>query len=242
MERTTALLELQEVDLGILRTQKRLDEMPEKRAILETRKKTRDVTALRAKAEELVSRLASAVSKHEDECSMIATKIDEEQAKLMTGDVTNPKEVMHITREMDALKRRKDKLEMEEIELMERVEKANGQVAKVDTALGQLAAKETSITDQYKAKGSEMMKEIEQLKKRREQLAEALDAKMLASYESLRASKGGVGVGRLDGVMCTACRMDLPAERVAELKVGPEIAICPHCHRLIVVIPKPDEE
>lgn len=241
MERTAALLELQDVDLEILRSQKRLDEMPEKRAILETRKKTREVTELRAKAAELVSRLAAAVSKHEDECAMITTKIEDEQAKLMGGDVTNPKEVVHITREMDALKRRKDKLEMEEIELMERVEKANGQVAKVDAALAQLAAKEASITDQYKAKGSEMIAQIDELKKRRELLAAALEPKLLGSYESLRENKGGVGVGRLDGVMCTACRMDLPAERVAELLAGPPVAVCPQCHRLIVVV-NPEQE
>lgn len=242
MERTQALLELQDVDLEILRTEKRLDEMPEKRSILETRKKTREVTELRAKAEVLVSRLGAAVSKHEDECSMLDTKIAEEQAKLMSGDVTNPKEVVHITREMDALKRRKDKLEMEEIELMERVEKAKGQVEKVDAALGQLAAKESALTDQFKSKGSEMMAEIEALRKRRDQLAGIVDAKTLETYESLRASKSGVGVGRLDGVMCTACRMDLPAERVAALKSGPDIATCPQCHRLIVVVPVGDGE
>jgi len=242
MERGAALLELQDVDLEILRTEKRLDEMPEKRSILETRKKTREVTELRAKAEVLVSRLAAAVSKHEDECSMISTKMDDEQAKLMGGNVTNPKEVVNITREMDALRRRKDKLEMEEIELMERVEKAKGQVGKVDAALGQLAAKEAALTEQYKAKGSEMMVQIDTLKKRREVLAAALEPKTLASYESIRASKGGVGAGRLDGVMCTACRMDLPAERVAELRGGPPIAICPQCHRLIVVAPPKAED
>ncbi len=242
MERTQALLELQDVDLEILRTEKRLDEMPEKRSILETRKKTREVTELRAKAEVLVSRLGQAVSKHEDECSMLDTKIAEEQAKLMSGDVTNPKEVVHITREMDALKRRKDKLEMEEIDLMERVEKARGQVEKVDAALGQLAAKESALTDQFKSKGSEMMAEIEALKKRRDQLVGIVDAKTLETYESLRASKSGVGVGRLDGAMCTACRMDLPAERVAALKSGPDIATCPQCRRLIVVVPVGDGE
>ncbi|MDP2232750.1 MAG: C4-type zinc ribbon domain-containing protein [Actinomycetota bacterium] len=242
MKRGAALLELQDVDLEVLRSQKRLDEMPEKRLILEVRHKTRDVTALRAKANELVSRLGAAVSRHEDECAMIATKLDDEQAKLMSGDVTNPKMVMNITREMDALKRRKDKLEMEEIELMERVEKAKGQVAKVDAALGQLSAKEASLTNHYKTKGSEMISEIDRLKARREELTHAVDAQTLTTYETIRESKGGVGAGRLAGTMCTACRMDLPAERVAELKSGPDLAMCPQCRRLIVITPAEDQE
>lgn len=236
MERTQALLELQELDLEAMREQKRLDEMPEKLAILETRKKSREVTALRGKAEQLVSQLAQAVSKHEDECAMLDAKIAEEQAKLMGGEVTNPKEVVHITREMDALKRRKDKLEMEEIALMERVEKANGQVAKVDAALAQLATKEGALTEQYKSKGADMLAEIETLKARRTELTAALGADLLKTYESLRESKG-VAAGRLDGAMCTACRMELPGEAVASLLAGPEISTCPRCHRLIVVLP-----
>lgn len=242
MDSGAVLLDLQETDLAILRAEKRLDELPEKRAILESRKKQSEVRELRGKAEELVSRLSHAVSKNEDECAMLTEKIDHEQAKLMSGDVTNPKEVQHISREMDALKRRKDKLEMEQIELMERVEKAKGQVDKVDAALGQLSAKEAAVTDAFRAKGGELQTEIEALKAHRTEIAATLAADLLDRYERLRGSKNGVGVGRLDGAMCTACRVDLPAERLGELESGPDIAECPNCKRMLVVRVQETEE
>lgn len=235
MDQGAALLDLQETDLSILRAEKRLDEMPEKRAILETRKKIREVQQLRVSAEELVGRLQREVTRHEDECSTVNEKLEAEQAKFMSGEVKNPKELTHISREMDALKRRLDKLEMEEIALMERVEKAKGQVEKVDAALKQLAAKEGSVIETFRSQGSELTKEIEALKKHRESIVPQIDAGLLAKYESSRAAKGGIGVGRLDGSKCTACHMELPSERVAALETGPEVAECPGCRRLIVI-------
>lgn len=234
MDQGAALLDLQETDLSIVRSEKRLDEMPEKLAILETRKKIREVEGLRLQAEELVARLQRAIAKHEDECSSVTEKLESEQAKFMSGEIVNPKELTHISREMDALKRRLDKLEMEEMALMERVEKARAQVDKVDAALAQLAAKEVAVTGTFKAKGSELIAEIERMKAHREALLPTIEPDLLSRYESNRATKSGIGVGRLDGSKCTACHMELPAERVEDLRGGPEIGVCPGCKRLIV--------
>ena len=53
--------------------------------------------------------------------------------------------------------------------------------------------------------------------------------------DGISESRGGVGVGRLDGDACSACRMSLPMERIRALEEGPDVAICPQCRRLIVV-------
>lgn len=235
MQQGQALLELQATDLEILRAEKRLEEIPEKRAILDARHKIREVEALRAKAEGIAANLERGVSRNEDECAGLTAKIEDEQIKIMSGDITNPKELQHIAREMDALKRRRDKLEMEQMKLMERVEVGRAQVAKVDAALVQLARREEELTLAFKSKGGEMIAAIEALKARREELAAGIGPDLLGRYDTLRASRAGLGAGRLSGQSCTACRMELPAQRVQELSAGPEIGICPNCKRLLVV-------
>ena len=242
MGQGTTLLGLADADLQIGRLERKLDEMPEKRAILEARKKTIEVKQLRAKAEELVSRLERDASRNEDETAQISEKIDSEQAKLMSGSITNPKEVQHISREMDALRRRKEKLEIDNLALLERIEKAQGQLAKIDAALAQLASREESLTDEFRSKGGEIQTALDSLKNRRNDLTAELDADTVERYERARASKQGVGAGALDGTACTACRMELPAERVDELLSGPEIAMCPACRRLLVVTPSSEDE
>ncbi len=235
MDASGALLQLQETDLAIMRSLKRLDEMPEKRAILEARKKRREVETLRAKADGLRVRFERDVARTDDECAQITAKIVQEQNKIMSGDITNPKELQHITRELDALKRRRDKLEIEEVALMERVERAKGQVVKIDQALEQLTVKEAHLTEEFKSKGGRLQTEIETMKTERARIAASLPQDVAQKYETVKDAKHGVGVGRLERGTCSACRMELPAERVEELLAGPAVGMCPVCRRMLVI-------
>jgi predicted nucleic acid-binding Zn-ribbon protein len=238
MTQARSLLELQAHDLELLRSAKKLDELPEKRAILEVRAKQRDVATLRARADLLTAKLQSDLKAHQDEITMLTAKIDAEQAKVMT--TTDHRAVTSITREMDGLKRRRDKLEMESLQLMERVEKVSSQTSTIDGALKQLAEKEATLVEHFKSVGGALQAHIAQEEAKRAAVAKSLPDELVKRYESLRESRGGIGVGELEGETCTACRMVLPAERVHELMTGPEIGTCPQCRRLIVVTPGDD--
>ncbi len=235
MDQGSTMLRLQDLELEIRRAEKQLDEMPEKRAILEVRAKRREIDSLYSKSQELVGRLQREVQKNEDEATTLTEKIDSEQQRMMSGDITNAKEIQHLTREIDALKRRREKLEMEELQLMERVEKAKGQIGKVEAALAQLDVKEAALAEEFTAKGGELQTSVESLKRERDAAQAALDPELYERYEALKKSKGSVGAGLLTDGACTACRMELPAEQVELLIAGPDIGVCPHCHRIIVV-------
>jgi predicted nucleic acid-binding Zn-ribbon protein len=233
MNQAASLLELQRLDLEIVHGKKRLEELPEKQAILDVRHKLRDVSALRHKAGLLLGKLGADLKAHQDEIESLTVKIDAEQAKVMT--TTDHRQVASLTREMDGLRRRRDKLEMESLGLMDRIEKATAQTATIDAAVEQLTEREAAAIALYRSVGGALQTETAGLEAERLALAGSLDRETLAKYETIRESKGGVGVGRLDGDSCSACRMSLPAERIRELSSGPDVAICPHCHRLIVV-------
>jgi uncharacterized protein len=240
MTQAASLLELQALDLEVLRSNKKLEELPEKHAILAARAKLREVTALHGKADLLVSKLQSDLKAHQDEIEMLTLKIAEEQTKVMA--TTDHRAVTSITREMDGLKRRRDKLEMESLQLMERIDKAKAQIATIDDVLAQLTEKEAALIAQFREVGGALQKHIAQAEKKRAAVAKTLPADLVKRYESARESKGGVGVGELEGEACTACRMVLPAERVRELVGGPPIGTCPQCRRLIVVHPAGSDE
>ena len=235
MDEASTLLELQELDLDIQRSERALDELPEKRAILDVRAKRREVEGLRHKADRLVSKLESDLRRAQDETTTVTQKIEVEQAKIMSGQVADHKQVQHISRELDALKRRKDKLEMDSLGIMERIDKAKGQAAKVDEALEQLTVREASYVERFKEHGGELQTRIAQETEQRARLAAKLEPVLLARYDSLRDQKAGIAIGRLENDSCTACRVELPAGAVSALKAGPEIGVCPQCRRLIVV-------
>lgn len=233
MTEPAALLELQAIDVEIIRAKKRLEELPEKAAILQARAKQREVAAMRDKASFLVRKLEAELKSRQDEISTISEKLAAEQTKVMV--TTDHRMVQSITREMDGLRRRTDKLEMESIQFMERIEKATVQLATIDDALESLAKQEAALVERFKSVGGGVQTEIGSLEKRRAKMAAQISPETLQRYETARESKGGVGVGKLEDTTCSACRMSLPAERVRDLSNGPDIAICPQCRRLIVV-------
>jgi len=227
------LLELQSVDVEMVRAAKRLEELPEKRAILELRAKQREIHALGTKASMLVRKLDGEIKSRQDEATMLKAKLAEEQTKVMA--TTDHRAVQSITREMDGLRRRCDKIEMEELQYMERLDKAKGQVAAIEDHQAKLADKEAQLIERFKKVGGGVQSEIAALETKRKKLAKRMPPELVERYESVRASKAGVGVGRLEGTRCSACRMDLPAERLNDLQNGPDVSICPQCRRLIVV-------
>lgn len=235
MSEGDTLLALQEQDLAITRAEKSLEELPEKLAVLQLRKRLKDIAAVRDKAAAYCRKVDALVSKSNDEASTVQAKIDAEQAKILSGEVTNPKELQNLTRELDSLKRRKDAIEHEELGLMEKAEAGDAQLAKVEAALAEGAAKEALLLEEYKAKGGQLTTEIAAMKKKREKSAGDVPPALLERYEALRAAKHGIAVGAMVGDMCSACRTQIPASKAQSLQAGPEIAECPNCKRILVV-------
>lgn len=235
MRAADALQSLQDLDLEMLRSEKRLDELPEKKAILDVRAKQREVGALKSKADLLVTKLEAEVRRMQDETAGVDSKIAAEQQKIMSGQVADHKQVQNISRELDALRRRKDKLERDTLDVMERIEKAAEQKSKIDAALAQLADREVQYIERFREQGGDLQTHIADSRRQRDEIARSLDPGLLAQYENLRAAKAGIAIGRLEGESCSVCRMQLPAGAIATLKTGGELGICPQCHRMIIV-------
>ena len=234
-----ALVALAEADLAIARAEKELDELPEKHAIIALRHRLEEIEQVLQKACAYCAKADQLVGDATDETATLTAKIEAEQAKVLSGQITNPKEVQNITREIDALLRKKSALENETLALMEKAETGAAQLAKVEHTLEAGRTKEAQLIARYKTKGSALQTQIGRLKLERATIAAQVSAARLARYDSLRATKHGIAVGELEGDMCTACRMALPAERAQAVQAGPEIAECPNCHRLLVVIRRP---
>jgi predicted nucleic acid-binding Zn-ribbon protein len=235
MDVSRILLDLQARDLGLVRAHKRLDEMPEKRAILAARHKIAEIETLLERTERVERVLDAAVRKHEDESARIGEKIDHEQAKLLSGEVTHPKELQNISRELASLAKQREALDSDILAHMEKRETAQQQSDKVQGAIKNGRAKEAEMVADFQHKGSDLLGEIEGLKKERDALAAKLPADVRATYTKLLETKHGVAVGLLEGKSCSACRIELPGERLEALRRGPEISECPSCHRLLIV-------
>jgi predicted nucleic acid-binding Zn-ribbon protein len=235
MDQARILLELQERDLRVLRLTKQLDEMPEKRAILAARTKLAEIATLLMRTDSVGRAVDAEISRLDDDMTAIRVKMDHEQAKLLSGEVKNPKELTAISMELDSLKRRLDKLETEELAQMAKRETATAQSEKIVAALEAGRAREAKMVTAFKTRGSDLLTEVSRLTAERATLAGALPATLRERYDAVRAAKHSVAVGRLEGDMCGVCRVNIPAGELEKLQAGPEISRCPMCQRILIV-------
>jgi uncharacterized protein len=235
MDTVRALIDLQEHDLAILQLSKELDEMPEKRAILAARAKIAEIGKLKERTDAVVRHFEASAKLLEDSISGVKAKMDAEQAKLVSGEIGNPKELQAVSRELDALRRRVEQLEGEELSEMQKREDGLRQAAKIDAALAEGAKREAELTARFKARGSDILSGIEAEKRARTVSAAGVPADIRERYEVLRERGHGVAVGTLADGMCSACRVTLPSTKVEMLLAGPDLASCPNCGRILIV-------
>jgi uncharacterized protein len=241
VDQAVLITRLQDLDLQLMRAHRRMDEIPEKRAILQMRRRVAEFEALRDRAQQAYDAIDSGVRKSEGEAELLEQKMASEQAKMLSGDLTSPKEIANISLELDSLRRQKEKLDNDTLARMEKREQAAEQMAKVEAAITEGHRREAVLVGDFQAKGGTLTSEISALEQERASVAGEVDGDLLARYEHLRESKHGIGVGSLDEATCTACRVELPASKVAEAKAAGPIAVCPACHRLLVTAPRDDE-
>lgn len=236
MDVAHALIELQERDLTLLRLNRQLDEMPEKRAILAARTRLVEIKALKTRTEAATRAIAADVKRAEDELQAVTATMETEQGKLLSGAVKAPKELQSISHELDSLKRRADRIEGELLAKLQKREDAAAQTAKIETAILAGQKVEAELTSRFKEHGGELLAAIETENRARAVLLDAIPADLRDRYVSVRDSHHGIGVGVLnDEAMCSACRVTLPAGKVDALKSGPDVGICPNCNRLLIV-------
>lgn len=138
-----------------------------------------------------------------------------------------------LAHEIDTCKADITKIEDQEIELMEQVEAAQKEVAR----LAREADDAKKLAEEQIAKLGEreqnLRKELAELESNREELAAAVDAVARARYERLVRSKGeNVVVGVQHGV-CGGCHMKLPAQILVTCQQQQEIVSCTNCGRIL---------
>lgn len=152
------------------------------------------------------------------------------------GLITSPKDLERMQGELESLQRRITTLEDEELEVMARLEDAQqdldgftAQVAAADERLTALAAARDEKLEALDA-------ELASVDAERRPAADGLPADLLALYDRLRESKGGVGAALLRARQCGGCRLTLDAHEIGEIRTKPEdeVVRCEECQRILV--------
>lgn len=152
------------------------------------------------------------------------------------GLITNPKDLERMGHELESLERRISTLEDEELEIMERLEEAQGELSKLETMVAETDERLAALTSARDEKLADLEERVQEVQGRRGPAAEGLPEDLTALYGRLREQKGGIGAAALRARECGGCRLSLDSVELTRIKGLPEdeVVRCEECQRILV--------
>ncbi|WP_157042001.1 zinc ribbon domain-containing protein [Nitriliruptor alkaliphilus] len=229
------LLALQAADHHVRKVEHRLDALPEQQQLDEAVARVAD---LERQLEELSSKLERANTEQrtlERDIETLGNRRDAERVRLYDGTVTNQREMSSVEAEIESTERRLEEHEEDLLVVMQTVEDLERRWSTVDTDLVAARARARGAEEARDEVAKALLAELGEAKADRDREAAELPDDLLGRYEAAAARGGGTGVGQLDGLACSACRIEMSRADVDELYKGGTLTTCPQCRRLLVV-------
>ncbi|MDR1427626.1 MAG: C4-type zinc ribbon domain-containing protein, partial [Bifidobacteriaceae bacterium] len=188
-----------------------------------------------AAADAELSDIRRELTRAEDDVEKVKARRIRDQGRLDQGS-GGAKELVALQHEVEALDRRMSDLEDAELEVMERVDSA-AEVAGLARAVTERVDRELeAVGVEVAAAYAEIDGEVAGVRSERERAAAGLDGPLVALYERLRASRGGVGAAQLRGKRCEGCRLELTPADLEHIRAASpdEVIRCEECGRILV--------
>lgn len=179
--------------------------------------------------------LGREMARLESDVDSVRSRIERNQQRLESGAISAAKDVNALEHEMQTLARRQSNLEDQELELMERAEALDAQLAEVSKAQQSVEEIRAGAILERDERWSELDQQIAMTQTQRASLAGTFEADLLAVYDKVRAT-GVPGAALMTQRRCGACRMDLAGSELAALSTAApnEIVRCESCRSIMV--------
>jgi uncharacterized protein len=230
------LLDLQDLD-------SRADQLRHQRRTLPELARIEELNAVRTRVEGQVrdarievDDLAADQAKVDSDVEQVKARRERDQKRIDEGLISNPKDLQRMQQELVSLERRITSLEDDEIEVMERLEEAQGTLDTLTTQLTDTDAELADVTSARDKKLAEIDDALSRLEQERGPVVAEVPADLLSLYDRLRASKAGVGAALLRARRCEGCMLDLDNAELATIRqAAPDDVIrCEECSRILV--------
>ena len=230
------LLHLQEIDTAIDRLAHRRRTLPELAEIDRLENRLAELRDLVVTTETELSDADREQRKVENDVDLVRTRMVRDQQRLDTGAVSHAKELESLRHELDSLAKRQGDLEEIVLEHMERREEIEGRLTALTTERDAL----TVDLDAAVARRDEAFNAIDTdaaaTTAERAIVAGEIPPDLLALYEKIRASEGGLGAAPLARGQCQGCRLPLPPTEISRFRTAEpdEVLRCDECRRILV--------
>lgn len=174
------------------------------------------------------------------EVEQVRARKNRDQQQLDSGQVRSPKELENLQSEIQSLHRRQSVLEDAELEIMERLDDAQGKVAALVSERQKVGDRMQEVQSARDASWKQIDDEVESAQSERVVLIREIPVDLIALYEKIRADRGGIGAAALHQRRCEGCRLQLDTAELVRIRELPPNVIIRHeeCRRILVRTPQ----
>ena len=232
------LLEVQALDTRLAQLSHRRKTLPEHAQLAELDQRGTALADELVAARTLVGDISRELRKAEDDVELVRGRAARDNARLESGQ-GSAKDLQALQHELVSLGRRQSELEDVELEVMERAEQAQGEQTSIQTEIDRLEAARVQLAERLEAQLGEIETERDRVDAERSQASAGLDDGLVALYDKVRGTSGGLGAAPLKARRCEGCHLELTPVDLGRIRSADEDEVlrCEECSRILVRTP-----
>jgi len=175
------------------------------------------------------------IVKADTDVQLVRERSVRNQKRMDAGQGT-AKDLQALQHEVDSLARRQSALEDIELEVMERAEGLGVDVSRLEAEHAELTARADDLRAVSDKALAELDTEVEQISRSRADVVAGVGDDLVALYEKIRASSGGIGAAVLRQRRCEGCNLELNQVDMNRFTAAAEDEVlrCEECRRILV--------
>ena len=175
------------------------------------------------------------LTKSDQDVQLVRDRATRNQARLDAGQGT-AKDLQALQHELASLARRQSELEDVELEVMERAESLTAKVTELEARRVELEQRVETLEAERDAALAKLATEAEKVASGRADIVAGVGDELIALYEKIRASSGGMAAAELRHRRCGSRRLELGNVDLDRIRKAPqdEVVRCEECRRIMI--------
>ena len=153
--------------------------------------------------------------------------------RLFSGEMANPRDLASLELETNNVKAQVDQKDVQLLEYSMQAQDVRSRIGQLEKELSDAQQAWETRQAELTATVAALKSEQDDLTAQRDQIAAAVDRAELQKYETLRKSKAGRAVAKVERGLCQACRMSLPTQHLQRVRAGRQTVLCSSCGRML---------
>lgn len=234
------LLEVQQHDLEVDRVRHRRATLPESARVVELEAAQRALADSITSVSVEVADLELEQRKADNDVDLVRQRAAKDRQLLDSGSINDAKQLTSLQHELESLARRQSELEDVELEVMERLEEAQGRQSTLLAERDQIVTDLAAAVDARDAALAALAEEEAAAQADRSAAAQLVAADLMTLYDKLRADNAGIGAAALHRGRCEGCRIELTPVDIERIRgaAPDEVLRCEECRRILIRTPE----